>query len=202
MHGSEVLFSLHQFTCTSIILKLSKSDKKCRKYGQYYIYTLNWSIAFTVSIFLKLINVQWHYVEKFCIDFHWNWSRNVATMDRYSLMPLHTTWLSLCQFSLNSRTQACLTTFCTELLYLISCKFDKLFSHWHKVRWANGWTDKWMDGYHLHTRHCAFYTIKRMPKNHLALQNVGWIVNRDGARRNHIHFDYNSQEQTHTVYLF
>lgn len=102
MYESEVLFSLHQFTCTSLVLKLSKSDKKCRKYGQYFIYTPNCSIAFTVSIFLNLINVQWHYVKKFCIDFHWKWSRNVETTDRYSLMPSHTTWLSLCRFSLNS----------------------------------------------------------------------------------------------------
>lgn len=103
MRGSEILFSLHQFTYTSLVLKLSKSDKKCRKCGQYFISTHNWSMAFTVSIFLELINVQRHYVEIFCIDCHWNWSRNVETMDRYSLMPLHTTWLSLYQFSQNSR---------------------------------------------------------------------------------------------------
>jgi len=45
------------FHCTNLLLHLlywnyPSQTKKCRKYGQYFIYTLNWSMAFTVSIFL------------------------------------------------------------------------------------------------------------------------------------------------------
>jgi len=52
------------------------SDEKYTKYGHDIIYALKYSLAFTVLIFTKLINVQRDYVNFCSTEFHPNGSRS------------------------------------------------------------------------------------------------------------------------------
>jgi hypothetical protein len=75
--------------CAYLLCRIyPKLGNKCGKYGWYFIYILEWLMAFTTQFSL---NAQSHNVQIFYTKFHPNL---VKKYERYSLFPFSEAWLA------------------------------------------------------------------------------------------------------------